>query len=155
MCDTVLMMNKDIVSTWEAGTLPRAEWKHAAHLTVAAWYVFEEGAAALDRVRAGINRYNTGVGIISTPDYGYHETITRFWVERLAVFFGEEGPFVDQEAAVAAAVAKFAVKRDWYADYWSFDVTKSREARAAWVPPDRQPIGIPQLQATASSVVKS
>ena len=120
--------------------MPRSEWTHAAHVTVAAWHVFEQGAAALDRVRAGILQYNAAVGLVSTPDSGYHETITRFWVERLAAFFRDQGPFADQDAAVAAAVQTFGVKRDWLSAHWSFDVIQSREARAAWVPPDRQPI---------------
>lgn len=136
------MNPKFIVTAWEEGVLPRAEWTHAAHITVAAWYVYGEGVAALARIRAGIHHYNAAVGIVSTPDYGYHETITRFWVERLAVFFHNEGPFADRDAAVAAAVARFGQKRNWYGDYWSFDVIQSREARARWVPPDIQPIGI-------------
>ncbi len=134
------MNHESIVSAWEAGTLPRAEWTHAAHVTVAAWYVFAEGVDALDRMRAGIQRYNAAVGIVSTPDYGYHETITRFWVERLAVYFRQECPHAEREEAVAAAVEKFREKRDWYGDYWSVDVVKSREARANWLPPDRRPI---------------
>lgn len=131
-----------LVTAWESLTLPREGWTHAAHLTVAAWYVHQDGVAALDRVRAGILRYNASVGIVSTPDYGYHETVTRFWVYRLAAFFRERPDLAEREAAVAAAVAEFGVKRNWYADYWSIDILASREARAEWVAPDLRPIVI-------------
>lgn len=130
------MSPKTLVTAWEDGSLPKPEWTHAAHLTVAAWFVWEEGIAALDRVRTGIQHYNAAVGIISTPDYGYHETITRFWIYRLAEFFRDEGPFAHRDAAVDAAVSKFAVKRNWYGEYWSINIINSREARATWLPPD-------------------
>ncbi len=37
---------------------------------------------------------------------------------------------------VSAAANEFALRRDIFKSYWSFDVVKSIEARREWVPPD-------------------
>ena len=72
---------KKIVEGFENCTLPRAQWTHAAHLTVAFWYLvcYPLPEAAL-KIRSGIQRYNEAQGIKTTKDSGYHETITLFWV---------------------------------------------------------------------------
>jgi len=55
-------------------TLPCPEWTHQAHLTVGLWHAREyPPAEALDRVRAGIQRYNLACGVENTTTRGYHE----------------------------------------------------------------------------------
>jgi len=121
--------------------LPAAAWTHAAHIMVAAWYLVtlpEE--EALERMRTGIPRFNLAHGGANTADAGYHETLTRFWVFKIAAFLHRRA--VDEPALekVRAAVEHFAGRRDWFADHYSFDVVKSRQARAEWMKPDLRPI---------------
>jgi hypothetical protein len=65
------MTDDDFLAAFEARTIPKAEWTHAAHVRMA-WLFLKRlpFAAALDRIREGIRRYNAAVG-----SDGYHETI--------------------------------------------------------------------------------
>lgn len=72
---------KKVIEAFEAGTLPRANWTHAAHLTVAFWYlVCYPLPEATARIMAGILRYNESQGVKQTKEGGYHETLTLFWI---------------------------------------------------------------------------
>jgi hypothetical protein len=70
-----------LADAFERGEVPRDAWTHDAHLVVALWllvhYGPEEGG---ERVRIGIQRLNAANGVPQTPDGGYHETITRFYL---------------------------------------------------------------------------
>ena len=67
------------VEAWERGTLPRAQWSHAAHVGIGACYTVRYGESALAKIREGILRYNDAVGTANTESSGYHETLTRLW----------------------------------------------------------------------------
>jgi flavin reductase (DIM6/NTAB) family NADH-FMN oxidoreductase RutF len=121
------------IAAWEAGTLPRADWTHAAHVAVAACYAVRHGAAALDRTRAGIVRYNLAVGTPNTETSGFHETLTRFWAEVVARVTA--GCDDDWEAA-RLAVGRVGEDRDLHTLCYAFDVPRSTVARRAWVAPD-------------------
>ncbi len=121
------------VAGWETGTLPKPEWTHAAHVAVGACYAVRHGAAALDRTRDGIRRYNAAVGTANTETSGYHETLTRFWAEVLAV---EVAGQADEWQAAKRAVARYGEDRDLHGLYYGFDVVRSVEARRGWVAPD-------------------
>jgi hypothetical protein len=117
-----------------AGTLPRAEWSHAAHLAVATALIHGGGTVAT--VRDRILRYNDSQGIVSTPDYGYHETVTCFWVERIGELIGCLGRHASAYDAARAVVAAFAHRGRLFDFYYSYNLLESREARAAYLPPD-------------------
>lgn len=130
---------------FEGCVLPKARWSHAAHLLTGACYVHALGeAAALERMRARVRAYNVSVGGQNTETAGYHETVTRFWIGRLAAL-RRECAGMERARFVWAAVERFgsggdggkAELRRWY----SFDVVGSREARAGWVAPDLRPEG--------------
>ena len=128
-----------LLAAFEAGTLPKERWTHAAHLMVAACYAeaFPE-AEALDRMRAGVIHYNESVGTLNTPSSGYHETLTRFWMVLVGRFLAaRDGGRAER---VEALVAEYGPRRDVFKEYWSFDLVKSSEARAVWVAPDLKPI---------------
>ncbi len=131
---------------FEAGTLPKGEWTHGAHVAAAAYYL--QGAsqggvydAAYDEVlpviRERIQSYNLAVGGANTPTSGYHETLTRFWLRMVAGFLRERQPGTSLEAA-RLAVAAFGEKRALHAEYYSGDVVKDCEARLGWREPDLQ-----------------
>jgi flavin reductase (DIM6/NTAB) family NADH-FMN oxidoreductase RutF len=125
------------VAAWEAGTLPKREWSHAAHVTIGACYVVRHGASAFDYTRAGIRRYNAAVGTANTDTSGYHETLTRFWADVLALLVAGE---TDEWQAARRAVARYGEDRDLHVLHYGFDVVRSVEARRRWIAPDLVPL---------------
>ncbi|HEU0121833.1 MAG TPA: hypothetical protein VFQ91_14985 [Bryobacteraceae bacterium] len=122
------------LASFSSGELPRAEWNHAAHLAIAAatLHVRPDPSAVRDRILA----YNAKQGIVSTPDYGYHETVTQFWVERITELAAGLGRGASAWDSARAAVAAFAHRGRLFDAYYTFDILQSREARASYIPPD-------------------
>ena len=129
-----------LVRRFEDCTLPREEWTHAAHLTVALWHLLQyDWPEAVRRVRSGIQRYNAAHGILPTPTGGYHETLTLFWLRRVRAFL--EGERNEARALVSlandlAATAHKSLPLEHYTRERLF----SPEARAGWVEPDLKPL---------------
>lgn len=122
---------------FEEGTWPGADWKHAHHLVMAVCYVMAYGRdQALARARVNIARYNEMQGGKNTTDDGYHETLTVFWIDAVASRIPAGRSRLE---AVAEVVEALAPQRDLWRAYYSFDLVKSREARASYIPPDRAP----------------
>jgi hypothetical protein len=72
---------EELAAAFIAGTLPKQEWTHEAHLRVGLWHLLHHGAdEALALLRDRIRRYNEASGVANTDHAGYHETITRFYV---------------------------------------------------------------------------
>lgn len=86
-----------LVRDFESCKIDKTEFRHPQHLTVAAWYVQTMGKeAALDRIRAGLFRFLDHHGVDRKK---YDETITVYWIERIADKLNELGddtPFVDK-----------------------------------------------------------
>jgi len=129
------------VEAWKAGKLPKAEWTHAAHVAMAAYFAFDHAAAATFAImKTGILHHNTSVGTPNTDDNGYHETLTRFWSSEIGAFV-RAGRYDSRWEAVRAAVLAFGSDRDRFRRFYSFDVVRDRRARREWVAPDRDPAG--------------
>jgi len=123
------------IDNFERGTWPKAHWTHAAHLAMACWYLCSlPKNEATERIRSGIRWYNESVGTANTADSGYHETLTLFWIEVISRTLGPEQ--VNPIQAARRIVARFGARRDFFRKFYTFDVVKSREARARWMPPD-------------------
>ena len=128
---------RSFLNRWRAGTLPKSEWTHAAHVAVAACHVFDHPAdEALQKIRAGIIHYNTCVGTANTDHSGYHETLTRFWTGLIADFLRTRS-YTSRLEFVRAALSRFADSA-LFRSYYSFDVVKDVRARREWIAPDRQ-----------------
>jgi hypothetical protein len=127
-----------LIAGFEDGSWPKAQWTHAAHLTLGACYILE-GDSALDRLRTGIPRYNVSQGGKNTEDSGYHETLTCFWHDVIRDFIATLPSGLDRLAISRAVVTEFAPQRDLFRQYYDFDVVNSREARAKWIPPTIRP----------------
>jgi hypothetical protein len=122
------------IAAFEDGTWPIANWKHGHHLVMATCYVFAHGRdEALARARVNIRKYNEAQGGKNTEDSGYHETLTVFWIDTVTRAIPSEKSRVE---AVRSVVSDLAPQRDLWREYYSFDVVKSREARAVYIPPD-------------------
>jgi hypothetical protein len=135
------MTDEEALSAFENGSFPKDLWNHGAHLRVAGCYLVAfSREEALGRMREGVKRYNEGVGGQNTADSGYHETLTRFWMAIAGAFLAGMPETAAPSEKVKALVDQFGLRRDLFREYYSFDVVKSREARAGWVAPDLKPL---------------
>ena len=122
---------------FHAGTISAKDWTHAAHVAMAAAYVWDFGEQAFPRIRAGIHHLNWHHGTISTDERGYHETLTVFWTEVLRRYC-EEHKGLGRLGVVNAAVRELPA--GLFREYYGFDVVRSKDARRGWVPPDLKPL---------------
>jgi len=127
------MTDDEFLAAFEACTLPRPEWTHEAHVRMA-WLYFTRlpAAAAADRIRVGIRRYNASVG-----SDGYHETITVAFARVIAarVRGGESfTDFRDREPDL------FDRKSSALLRYYSDTLLHSPAAKLEFVEPDREPL---------------
>ena len=132
------------LDAFERGTLPKAEWTHAAHVEAAAYYLHDLSfSQVLPLMRARISAFNLAVGGANTPTSGYHETLTHFWLLVVAEFLRQNPP-ASKLAAARHAVATFGEARTLHTLYYSGDVVKDSAARLAWRAPDLLPIPNPE-----------
>ena len=129
-----------LIQGFERGTLLRSEWTHCAHLTVACWYLVCYPVSEATRlIREGIQKYNNAVGIVTTRESGYHETMTLFWIRMVSSYLSQ----VTLECSLVGLVNDLV---DRYGnahlpfEYYSRDRLMSWEARADWVEPDLKPL---------------
>ncbi len=119
---------------FQTGTLPKGAFGHAAHLATAACYCLQFGEAeCLDHFRRDLERFNESVGGTNTENSGYHETITIFWLGTIHLFLKDKA--VPRLEAVRLTVAEYAGQLGLAQSRYNFDLLKSREARARWIPP--------------------
>jgi hypothetical protein len=129
-----------LIHAFQECSLPRNQWTHAAHLTVALWYLFYDSEPeAINAIRNGIKRYNSVQGIEMTKDGGYHETLTLFWVQTVRRYLAE----VKRNRSIVSLANGLIAQ---YADgtlpfrYYTRDRLMSWEARLNWVEPDLRAI---------------
>jgi hypothetical protein len=128
-----------LVAHFEIGDLPHAQWNHAAHLTVAFWYLSRlDMAQATERIRSGILHYNDCQGTANTDHSGYHETLTRFWIGVVVKFLREADPGQSGLDGVNQLVETYAGRSGLWREYYGFDLIRSVESRRRWIEPDRK-----------------
>jgi hypothetical protein len=128
-----------LIAGFENGTWPNSDFRHLHHLVIAVHYITVY-AVPMDKLRDDIKRYNVNQGGANTEDRGYHETITRFWVETVSRYMASLPPGLSQLEITRRVTGEFAGKRDLFRDYYDFDILESREARAGWVAPNQAPL---------------
>ncbi|MDZ7638834.1 MAG: hypothetical protein U5J83_11395 [Bryobacterales bacterium] len=118
--------------------LPVQEWTHRAHLSVAALLVEEHGRTeALRTLRTAISNYNESTGGTNSETAGYLETLTVFWIDRVAALMERLPGEWERLDRVRAVVEAYGLVRRLDLAYYTFDAAASREARREWIPPDR------------------
>jgi hypothetical protein len=120
-----------------AGTLPREEWTHEAHLAATTYLLTRRPDVDLDAELPGIiRRYNESVGGVNSDTEGYHETITRAFLQGVRLFVSE----ADREAPLHERVNELLLSpmggRDWPLRFYSRERLFSVEARRNFVAPD-------------------
>jgi len=117
----------EVVRKFEGCEYALAEFTHARHVTVACWYLCTSGTTStghdgrhsagvspepLARMRTGLQRF-----IAHHGRQGYHETITRFWMELLGRFLSSFGSGTAVVVKVNRAVECYGSKDILYAYY--------------------------------------
>ena len=124
-----------LVAAFNDTTLPRASWTHAAHLTVALWYLLRHDAEeATALIRAGILSYNAAHGIATTPTGGYHETLTLFWIGCVRAYLAAHTCDTPLVALANGLCARY--DKNTPLKHYTRERLFSPEARAGWVAPD-------------------
>lgn len=129
-----------LVRGFEDCTLPRCQWTHDAHLTVALWYLMNRSAQeAAMSIRSGIKRYNEANGVRMTPTGGYHETLTLFWICAVSFYLGQasEGRSI---LALANGMLRLFGNSSLPLEYYTRERLMSWQARTSWVEPDLRPL---------------
>jgi hypothetical protein len=127
----------EFLTAFEKGVLPRPEWTHRAHLRMAYLYLrpCPDADTILPTIRGRIRAYNAAQG---NPD-GYHETITaafaRLVAERLRTT--QTATFAEFERLHPDLFAPGGVI---LLRYYEEATLSSPQARANFVPPDREPL---------------
>lgn len=125
------------VSDFLSCTIPRVEWTHRAHLGIGATLVLARGREkTLDQLRQTIPQLNIVQGTGNSPVGGYHETLTVFWVERIAALLVRLPAHFSRLGRVRTVVEAYGGIRRLDRAYYSYDVLRSLEARRVWLPPD-------------------
>ena len=125
-----------LVRDFKSGELPRERWTHHAHLVVALWHVHHynwEVAASL--VRARIKHYNACHRIADTPNGGYHETITIFWLRAVRDFHDRLWTPGCTLSALARELPRRLGDKNLPLRYYSRERLMSAEARARFIEP--------------------
>jgi hypothetical protein len=126
----------NLVAAFERFELPRAAWTHAAHLVTALWYLVHYGPdEGGERMRTGIKRFNAANGIAQTPDGGYHETITCFYLWAIGRHLRDAPPGRSITHLASSLIAAWGDKNRPL-EYYTRERLFSWEARTGWVEPD-------------------
>lgn len=124
------------IRAFETCTLPKPRWTHPAHLLVGLWYLSKHAPdEALNIVRERIRAYNESVGTANSDDGGYHETLTRFYLDGIAAHVARHSnePLAK---SLALLLGTPLVRSDWPLTYYSRERLFSVRARQQWVEPD-------------------
>jgi hypothetical protein len=124
-----------------ARTLPKKDWTHHAHLRVGLWHLLHHSPEeALGLLRDRIRALNEGHGVANTETGGYHESITRFYVWRIASFLDASDRSRPVDELADELLALYGDK-ELPLRYWSREKLFSVEARSGWVEPDLRALG--------------
>jgi hypothetical protein len=125
------------IDEFEGRRLPKARWTHEGHLVAGLWYVWRFGPAqALEHLRVGIRDHNVSVGTANTDSSGYHETITRLYVEGIGQLCSSSPGNVFEEV-LASLLSSPLARSEWPLSFYSADRLFSVQARREWVPPEK------------------
>jgi hypothetical protein len=125
-----------LVKKFEDRTLLKAEWTHAAHLTVGLYYCFHYSfGVARNLMRDGIYWLNDMHGTPNTHSSGYHETLTIFWLNKIAEFLKENQHDMELAPLARGLIEKLSDPELPLRDY-SRERLFSAEARLGYIDPD-------------------
>lgn len=129
-----------LIQAFKTCTLPRSEWTHQAHLIVALWHLTHYSQQeATNAMRDGIQQYNQAIGVKTTKNSGYHETITLFWVQMVRQYLLAEGTN-HSIVEIANSLTQIYGNPRLTLEYYSSDLLMSQKARLSWIEPNLKPL---------------
>ena len=133
-----------LVTRFLDATLSAHEWTHRAHLGVACALVMAKGTeATVGCFREVIPRLHSSWVGSREPGRGYHETLTIFWIHRIARVLSRLPRRWSRLDRVVAIVEAYGdVRRLDRAVYVGY-IVASEEKRVGWVAPDPADSGWP------------
>ncbi len=138
-----LKMSYDkIIEGFNRSDLNHAQWTHQAHLVIAIYKVRTHiPENIIPVVRKKIMKLNDFHGTPNTDDFGYHETMTQFWLHTAFLFFTQnqgqnENQLIDQ------FISSEQGKKDHPLNFYSKKLLFSTDARHYYVHPDLKPLEI-------------
>jgi hypothetical protein len=124
------------IGEFEARTLPKSRWHHQGHLVVGLWYLSHHSPEeALSIIRRRISAYNEVVGPPNSGTSGYHETLTRFYLQGIAAHLAAHRSLSLPES-LAALLQSPLGNKDWPLTAYSRERLFSVAARRGWLEPD-------------------
>ena len=126
-----------LVCSFQDKTLPIVEWTHRAHLATTAWYLYRYSVdETICWLRSGIISYNLACGGKNTPEGGYHETLTLFWIGAVRHFLDRAGTQRPLPELVGELLHSELKHSGFPMRYYSRERLFSLPARARWIGPD-------------------
>ena len=118
-----------MVDRLERCLLPKEEFHHRDHLTVAVVYLYVVDLdPAIDRMRSSLKRFAGHHHVTGL----YHETLTRFWLQQVEMRLDRK---LCLEESVRSIQAQLNDKNLAF-EYYSRERINSKEAKEKWLPPD-------------------
>jgi len=120
-----------------ARDLPREEWTHEAHLAATTYLLLRHPEVDLDAELPDlIRRYNESVGGVNSDSEGYHDTITRVFLQGIRLFLGETDLREPLHELVNGLLLSPMGRRDWPLRFYSRERLFSVDARRGFLRPD-------------------
>jgi hypothetical protein len=117
--------------------LSREDWTHEAHLAATTYLVLRRPDIDLDVELPGIiRRFNESLGGVNSDTEGYHETITRSFLQGVRLFLEQGDTHAPLHRLVNELLLSPMGRRDWPLRFYSPERLFSVEARTAHVDPD-------------------
>ena len=124
-----------------ACTATREEWTHEAHLAATVYLLLRRPDIDLDDEIPGIiRRFNESVGGTNSDTEGYHETITRCFLQGVRIFLESADVSEPLHEIVNRLLLAPMGRRDWPLRYFSRERLFSVEARRSHIAPDLAPM---------------
>lgn len=133
------MTDEEFLKEYECLTWPQDQWHHREHVKLAYLYLrrypFD---AAMQKMRASLQAYNTKHNVPETLERGYHETLTLGWMKLVHCALCEYGPsesadaFIDKHTQLLSRRALLL--------FYSRDRIMSAEAKQQFIEPDLAPL---------------
>ena len=135
--DAIIRIGEGLV----ARTLPRPDWTHEAHLAATLYLLARRPDIDLDKELPGIiRRYNESVGGLNDDTQGYHETITRIYLQGVRLFLSDADRAAQLHELVNTLLRSPIGRRDWPLRFYSAERLFSVEARRDFVDPNLAPL---------------
>ncbi|HEY1940116.1 MAG TPA: hypothetical protein VGJ33_19470 [Candidatus Angelobacter sp.] len=120
-----------LVDRLERCLLPKENFHHRDHLTVAVVYLYSSDfESAMDRMRATLKRFAAYHRVSGL----YHETLTRFWLQQI-------DSRLDRNECLGESVKRMHEQlkdKNLVFQCYTRERIDSQEAKATWLPPDKK-----------------